>query len=575
MPAPSSRLLTISNHLVAGGAAEAGHKAETSAEPGFHPNLVGTDNLANERLALIPDSCPQPGEYNVADHVCGPLLSGVHKFDALRELSAGNFGGRNHLFQTELQKKYGDTGNCTNLVVPLVSFGKLTQTVLLSHPEDCERIARTHVTKQPNFKPVFNDSVISTTDNDHWKSQREHLVQAFLPQGSLSKIFPVSVDRARTAADRMAGMSQAGKAAVNVHDFLLHETNAQLQLGLFGTGEEFMEANNTKFRTAMKTLNFTDVRQYLGDLYTHGEANQNTTLTSAADEGGLEPEHRIEGPLSKLMAQSGESRPTKIGNAFIFAFAGTEARFSSTSPPSPPLFPFPLPPPLTLAPPLPPPLPPGHDTTGHTLTWLTYELARNPAIQARLQLEVDALFADMEAAGTDLAYSDLQKLPFMTRCVMETLRLWPAVPNGTFRQLQFDDTIKGAGGKDVLVKKGQYVQITTYARHRSKELWGTDADLFNPDREWDSKEVWFDSGFAAYSPSTPRFSPFTYPPRDCIGKNFAQMEMRTILAHLLKDFTFELAEPTVSQQASIVGDNRGTMGPGKSGVFCYCIPRSA
>jgi cytochrome P450 len=79
-------------------------------------------------------------------------------------------------------------------------------------------------------------------------------------------------------------------------------------------------------------------------------------------------------------------------------------------------------------------------------------------------------------------YDDLTRLPFMTQCVMETLRLWPAVPNGTFREMQFDDVITGPGGKDVKVPKGTYVQILTWPRHRNKDLWGEDADEFNPVR---------------------------------------------------------------------------------------------
>ena len=41
-----------------------------------------------------------------------------------------------------------------------------------------------------------------------------------------------------------------------------------------------------------------------------------------------------------------------------------------------------------------------------------------------------------------LEYTDLIKLPFMTKCIMETLRRWPAVANGTFRELQFDDFVE-------------------------------------------------------------------------------------------------------------------------------------
>ena len=56
------------------------------------------------------------------------------------------------------------------------------------------------------------------------------------------------------------------------------------------------------------------------------------------------------------------------------------------------------------------------------------------------------------------------KLPFMTKCIMETLRRWPAVGNGTFREIQFDDTVCG-GGPDgstpVELPEGTYVQVST------------------------------------------------------------------------------------------------------------------
>ena len=127
------------------------------------------------------------------------------------------------------------------------------------------------------------------------------------------------------------------------------------------------------------------------------------------------------------------------------------------------------------------------DTTGHTLTWLTYELAKNPQLQQRLVDEVDAFWA--ECSGRELEFMDMTKLPFLTRCVTETLRLWPVVPNGTFRQLSYDDQVKGPGGKMVKLPKGTLVQVTTIGRHRSKENWGDDADVFNPDREFQDDEV--------------------------------------------------------------------------------------
>merc|ERR1740138_627805 len=50
----------------------------------------------------------------------------------------------------------------------------------------------------------------------------------------------------------------------------------------------------------------------------------------------------------------------------------------------------------------------GHDTTGHTMTWLLFELARNPKIQAELHKEVDEFFKAL--GGRDPEYRDLSKL---------------------------------------------------------------------------------------------------------------------------------------------------------------------
>ena len=52
--------------------------------------------------------------------------------------------------------------------------------------------------------------------------------------------------------------------------------------------------------------------------------------------------------------------------------------------------------------------------------------------------------------------------------------------------------------------------------------------------------------YSARNPESPRFHPFTRAPRDCYGKNFAQAEMRVVLLHLMRNFSFDLAEPSRS-----------------------------
>ena len=73
-------------------------------------------------------------------------------------------------------------------------------------------------------------------------------------------------------------------------------------------------------------------------------------------------------------------------------------------------------------------------------------------------------------------------------------------------------------------------------------------------------ENWNNSVFNTYNPSSTRFSPFTFTPRDCIGKNFAQMEMRVILLHFFKNFKVRKINNKVYSLEN-VGYNRFTMGP--------------
>lgn len=127
----------------------------------------------------------------------------------------------------------------------------LTTYVIINNAEDAERIAKLHVKKAPNFTPQLFDSLIATQDNEHWRKQRNHFQDVFLPNKSLANIFPVSVQRAKKCAEKLERLRQEeGPYGVQMHDFFLHEAQAQLQLALFGMDEEFMEATNCPIRDA-------------------------------------------------------------------------------------------------------------------------------------------------------------------------------------------------------------------------------------------------------------------------------------------------------------------------------------
>lgn len=418
------------------------------------------------------------------------------------------------------QERYGDKGLGSNIVVPsVVMHSKVTEKitpekqltpldsaivqrivarVIVADPEDAERVARIHVRKEPNFG-VLMESIISTTDNEHWREQRQHLVEAFLPLSSLAEILPVSLARAKDCANRLGSLAKDGQP-VDMSDFLLHEAQAQLQLALLGAPESLMEETNQGIR---KTFMFHPDAK-LGDL-----SNAMKELMKVAQEDrtlGLPSDGcPVRGPLSRALQTGNFHASTDYGNLLLILFAG-------------------------------------HDTTGHTMTWLTFELARHPDIQRKVQEEVDHFFRCLN--GRDPTYQDLSKFDVLDRCITETLRLWPAVANGTFRQLQFAEELRANGESKVTLPKGTFVTISNWCRHRNPELWGADADSFNPWRSFASEELArVGCPMAARTPQSARFSPFAHNPRSCLGKNFAQMEMRLILSYLFHKFSFALAPP--------------------------------
>jgi cytochrome P450 len=163
----------------------------------------------------------------------------------------------------------------------------------------------------------------------------------------------------------------------------------------------------------------------------------------------------------------------------------------------------------------------GHETTAHALTWTWYLLAKNPDKVAKMREELARVLQ-----GRNAEVKDLPELPYLEMVVKESLRLLPSVW-AYARQAQRDLVIEGYE-----IKKGQTITISHIAMGRNPTYYDNPEE-FRPER-WTRE----------FERSLPRgaYTPFAGGPRVCLGKQFAMMEMRMILATLIRRLEPNLAE---------------------------------
>jgi len=164
----------------------------------------------------------------------------------------------------------------------------------------------------------------------------------------------------------------------------------------------------------------------------------------------------------------------------------------------------------------------GYETTSILLTWTVFLLSVYPEWQERLRKEV------LREVGKDNPSGDnLGKLKEMTMVLLETLRLYgPAL----FAQRNpLTDMAVG----EIVIPKDCAVYIAFPFLHRDKNVWGEDADDFNPSR--------FENGVTRAAKVPHALLAFSMGPRVCIGQNFAMLEAKSVMATILQKFSFALS----------------------------------
>ncbi|OKK04157.1 cytochrome P450 [Streptomyces sp. CB02400] len=160
----------------------------------------------------------------------------------------------------------------------------------------------------------------------------------------------------------------------------------------------------------------------------------------------------------------------------------------------------------------------GHETTSGALSFALHYLSRHPDVAARARAEVDRVWGDTVAPG----YEQVAKLRYVRRVLDESLRLWPTAP--AFAREATRDTVLGG---EHPMRRGAWTLVLTLMLHRDPEVWGVDAERFDPAR--------FEAGAVRARPAHV-FKPFGTGARACIGRQFALHEAVLVLGLLLRRY---------------------------------------
>ncbi|KAJ5941998.1 Averantin hydroxylase [Penicillium verrucosum] len=167
----------------------------------------------------------------------------------------------------------------------------------------------------------------------------------------------------------------------------------------------------------------------------------------------------------------------------------------------------------------------GSETTATILSGTVYYLCTHPAVMQKLLDELRTSFATSE----EIDIMRISKLKYINAVIDESFRLYPPAAGSHPR-------ITPPEGANIL---GQWLPgnvsmgMAQYAVFRSPANF-KDPELYLPER-------WLDTDGPYAGDARQALQPFSFGPRNCIGRNLANIELRLILAKIFWHFDLELS----------------------------------
>ncbi|KAI8627216.1 cytochrome P450 [Xylariaceae sp. FL1651] len=167
----------------------------------------------------------------------------------------------------------------------------------------------------------------------------------------------------------------------------------------------------------------------------------------------------------------------------------------------------------------------GTETTATLCAGLTYYLLKHPEKMNRLVKEIRMSFR----SESEMTITRMQHLEYLQACLDEALRVYPPSVTGFQRRTPPE----GAEICGRLVPGETTVYVSNYACFRNEKNF-RDPDEFIPERFLPTGGYDNDNRAA--------LQPFSYGPRNCMGKHMAYVEMRMIMVKMLWNFDYKLCD---------------------------------
>ncbi|CAH0589025.1 unnamed protein product [Chrysodeixis includens] len=354
--------------------------------------------------------------------------------------------------------------------------------VVTLNPEDVQKILENCLEKDYSYKflQTWLGNGLFVAPVDLWKAHRRLLLPIFHNR-IIEDYIDVFAEQGQILVNRLH--EQVGQKQFDIYEYI---TSCMLDI-VFETamGEKMDVQHNpdTPYLRARKTV-MSIINMRLFKAWMQPDALFSLTAHAGIQKESIDATHKFTDEVIRKKIATFEQSSRKEGRKDILQlllerkleFSNVELREHIDS--------------ITIA---------GNDTTALVISYTLLLLGSHQDVQDKVCKELKLIFGNSLRSPTK---EDLSKMVYLERVIKETMRLYTVVPiigRKTQKELKLSTCS---------IPAGVGCAVVPMVMHRSKKIWGSDADSFNPDR-------FLPENCASRHPCA--YIPFSYGMRNCIG----------------------------------------------------------